>query len=435
MTIWFDYTTSLRNRGRSGIAAVEWQLGSALRAVGGDTEPIRSFVLDERDGLVEIDPAHRLSGAVYAEREQVAVLPAAERTGLRGALRSAVASMLGGRQSPGDEALVKLLGRIRATRAQARAAAQLRLPARRAAHRLTDRVTSDDVIVSMGAVWSGHLTKQLAEIRRQKGCRVVAMVFDLIPLTHTHLAFHADRDLFTAYYRRLIESSDLLTCISTRTEQDLIAFAAQHNLVCPPTVVIRLGDSATRPQPMPPSDRPFFLAVGTIERRKNLELLYDALRMLDQRGTPLPTVVVAGGPGWGVDDWLEEHGQHTTPASRAMVLLGAVDDTELDRLYWQADALVFPSQFEGWGLPLREAAVRGCPVAAGDSPAAREALGTYPGAVVLPIDDPEPWADYLSQAHRRVAPDHFVSWAESAERLLAAVSEIRQQQAAAEPGR
>ena len=87
----------------------------------------------------------------------------------------------------------------------------------------------------------------------------------------------------------------------------------------------------------------------------------------------------------------------------------------------KARALLFPSHYEGWGLPLREAAVRGCPIAAGDCPAAREALGSYAGATLLSSDDAGPWADYMGGDHPRVDPVDFHPWFASARELLEAI--------------
>jgi alpha-1,2-rhamnosyltransferase len=165
--------------------------------------------------------------------------------------------------------------------------------------------------------------------------------------------------------------------------------------------------------------------VGTVERRKNLELIYDALRIIESEGADVPIVLVAGAIGWGVDDLIAEIELQSNVASRALVMLGSVDEATLDTLYRRAKALLFPSHYEGWGLPLREAAVRGCPVAAGDSPAAREALAGYAGAELLPVDDPGPWADYLRRGPARPAgPVAAHTWAAASEQLTGLVRAI-----------
>jgi glycosyltransferase involved in cell wall biosynthesis len=216
-----------------------------------------------------------------------------------------------------------------------------------------------------------------------------------------------------------VRSSDLVLCNSESSRSELLAFAAARSLLVSRTEVVRFGDGHAAPASSDEQREAFFLWVGTIERRKNLELLYDAVRLLADDGVePLPTIVVAGAKGWGVGDLLHELELQSSPASRQFVLLGAVDDATLESLYRRARALLFPSHFEGWGLPVREGAIRGCPVAAGDSPAVREAADGCPGVVLLPSDDPAPWADYLRKPPPAGIAAEFRPWSAFVSDLL-----------------
>src|SRR5690606_7026423 len=114
--------------------------------------------------------------------------------------------------------------------------------------------------------------------------RVVTMVYDLIPLSHPHLAFHNDPAFFAEYYDRLLRTSDLITCISEQTRRDLLDFASARSASAPPAVVLRLGEAAAAAWEDQSARAEFHLWVGTVERRKNLELLYDALRILESEG-------------------------------------------------------------------------------------------------------------------------------------------------------
>ena len=420
MTIWYDFTTTLRNRSRNGIANVEWSLGMALLQRGeGD---VRAFALDERNGLCELDPTTDLADALYASPPQATTrLGDPDQRSMLGAFRSRVVAALGTNATPIAQFVSSIRRRTRQIRARWTIAIRRRLPPAQSAARLAGIVSSDDVMISMGADWSGELGRRLGDLKRATGCRVVTMVYDLIPLTHTHLAFHADRALFSEYYRTLVSVSDLISCISQQTRRDLLEFVAAHQLTAPPTTVLRLGDGDHEPHLEESPRGDFFLVVGTVERRKNVELLYDALRILESRAAELPVVVVAGAVGWGVDDLLHEIRIASNAASRAIVMLGAVDDRMLDALYRRARALLFPSHYEGWGLPLREAAVRGCPIAAGDCPAAREAVGAYAGAVMLPADDAGPWADFMAAEPITAGPDDFHPWSASERELRATI--------------
>lgn len=95
--------------------------------------------------------------------------------------------------------------------------------------------------------------------------------------------------------------------------------------------------------------QPFVLSVGTLEPRKNLRRLIKAWQSISPRRSEL---VIAGKFGWGERD---------RPVA-GVKLLGFVPDEELVRLYNQAQAFIYPSLYEGFGLPVLEAMACGCPV-------------------------------------------------------------------------
>jgi glycosyltransferase involved in cell wall biosynthesis len=415
VTIWYDYTTSLRNTGRSGIANVEWSVGRALRAAD---PSVRAFSLANRGGLTEIDADRELTTVLYASPEAGPPRATIAPVTWRDHVRVGLVSVLGRHSTKVIRAISAAYQRsLAARRWIAGERDQVRTP-RTDMPRLADVVGSGDVVISLGADWEGEVVDRLADLKRRTGCRVVTMVYDLIPLTHPHLAFHNDPAFFETYYRRLVAASDLITCISQQSREDLRGFAADRGITLPAVEVLLLGEELPDRAPASVQRQAFFLCVGTVERRKNLELLYDALRILESRGHTLPTIVVAGALGWGVDDLGEELALQSTAASRAIVLLGPVQEDTLEQLYRRARALLFPSHYEGWGLPVREAAVRGCPVAAGDSPAVREAAASYAGATLLPTDDPVPWADYLLTVPADVEPIAARGWDETALQLV-----------------
>ncbi len=103
----------------------------------------------------------------------------------------------------------------------------------------------------------------------------------------------------------------------------------------------------------------YFLAVGTIEPRKNLARILDALRMARANGRAAHLVVV-GAPGWNRAQVREQLASATLGS--AVHFLGRVPDEDLAALYGGAVGLVYPSLYEGFGLPVLEAMACGCPV-------------------------------------------------------------------------
>lgn len=121
---------------------------------------------------------------------------------------------------------------------------------------------------------------------------------------------------------------------------------------------------------------PFLLFVGTLEPRKGIGTLLDAHRLLQRTRRDLQLVLV-GARGWGKLPSLERPG--------VVQLGGAVTDDDLDALYRAADALAYPSEYEGFGLPPLEAMVRGCPVVTSSATSLPEVVGDA-GKLVAPRD-------------------------------------------------
>jgi alpha-1,3-rhamnosyl/mannosyltransferase len=125
--------------------------------------------------------------------------------------------------------------------------------------------------------------------------------------------------------------------------------------------VVPNGCSADKvpPEGLPEGLRPgYLLFVGTFEPRKNLERVLAAYRSLRSDRDDLPELVVVGGRGWRGADELRRRAEDTP----GVVVLGYVDDAVLEGLYRDARMLVFPSLYEGFGLPIIEAMAAGTPV-------------------------------------------------------------------------
>lgn len=100
----------------------------------------------------------------------------------------------------------------------------------------------------------------------------------------------------------------------------------------------------------------FFLFVGSLEPRKNLNLIIETMiRMKD----PLP-LVLAGWAGWGDKSWLNR--LEAGGLKSKVIMTGFVNDQDLAALYNRAVGLLYPSLYEGFGLPILEAMACGCPV-------------------------------------------------------------------------
>jgi glycosyltransferase involved in cell wall biosynthesis len=113
----------------------------------------------------------------------------------------------------------------------------------------------------------------------------------------------------------------------------------------------------------------YLVAVGSLEPRKNLPRLIEAYGRLRKDDPEAPTLVLVGPPGWGP---ALELGALPEGAVR---LTGYLDDPTLRSVVAGAQCLVYPSLYEGFGLPPVEALAAGVPVLASDLPVTREVLG------------------------------------------------------------
>jgi len=136
---------------------------------------------------------------------------------------------------------------------------------------------------------------------------------------------------------------------------------------------------------------PFFLSVGTIEPRKNQRFLIQAYnRYRGSGGLPVP-LVLAGGKGWLMEDF--DSYLSSSPWSKDIHLLGYVSEAELAWLYAHCLANLYPSNYEGFGLPVLEGMGMGAVTIAGNSTSLPEIVGD--AGLLLGCRDLEGWVEAL----------------------------------------
>jgi len=138
---------------------------------------------------------------------------------------------------------------------------------------------------------------------------------------------------------------------------------------------------------------PFVLHVGDLHQRRNLAVVLDAVLTLRRRsGAMGGLALVLAGIDRGLVDGLQAQAA-AAGAPDALIVLGVVSDARLDALYREAAALVYPSLYEGFGLPVLEAMARGTAVVASRASSVPEVLGDA-GVLVDPSDQ-EAWTESL----------------------------------------
>jgi glycosyltransferase involved in cell wall biosynthesis len=248
------------------------------------------------------------------------------------------------------------------------------------------RLDRPEVFASVAAAWA----------------RPVILVHDLIPIRFPEYGREGEAERHARRMTTVLDHATTIIANSADTARDLAAFAAETGRRTPPMLAAPLGLEAGFSSDAAPfaARKPYFVALGTIEPRKNhLLLLHLWRRLAERQGADTPTLVLVGRRGWEnemVLDLLER-----SPAVRAHVVeVNDLPDAALVALVKGARALLFPSFAEGYGLPLAEALALGAPAIVSDLPAFREIAGDA-AETIDPLDGPAWQAAVLDYADER----------------------------------
>ena len=212
--------------------------------------------------------------------------------------------------------------------------------------RVAYRGTSRAATLARDVVWypslalkSGVDVLHCPTFRGPPAARVplVVTVHDLAVLEHPEWFNRWTRGYSRVMVPRVVGAAARVIAVSETTR------AAIQRLLDVDAVVIPNGVEDVFCPDGPAAEGDYVLAVGTLEPRKNLARIAEACEGLELR--------IVGAPGWG----------GVEPPADA-TFLGEVDDEELARLYRGARCLVYPSLYEGFGIPVAEALACGCPV-------------------------------------------------------------------------
>jgi glycosyltransferase involved in cell wall biosynthesis len=243
----------------------------------------------------------------------------------------------------------------------------------------------------------------LADWIKARDLRPVHLVHDLIPITHPQFCRPGEDVRHRRRMRAVLDTAAGVVANSAHTLGTLRDFADAEGKSLPPAVVAWPGTPALPILPRKDDAEPTFVILGTIEGRKNHELLLRVWRGLMARkdGRRVPRLVIVGRRGWEAS---EVFGQLDSGEFGSFVTeVGSLDDARLAEVLAGARALLFPSHAEGYGIPLAEALAVGVPVIVGDLPVFREIGQGVPD--LLPLDDEDAWIatidDYASPASKR----------------------------------
>ena len=211
------------------------------------------------------------------------------------------------------------------------------------------------------------------------GVKPVFLVHDLIPITHPEYCRYGELNKHQKRMNNVLGFASGVIANSQATLDQLENYAQINGYEMPPAVVALLASPGF---PSPALNRlihePYFVVLSTIEPRKNHWLLLQLWRRLvETMGAEAPKLVVIGQRGWECENVVDllERCEHL----RGVVIeLNVCSDADLATYLHHAQALLFPSFTEGYGMPLVEALSANIPVIASDLPAFREIAGDVP---------------------------------------------------------
>jgi glycosyltransferase involved in cell wall biosynthesis len=285
------------------------------------------------------------------------------------------------RQLCGQDSFDKLdiLSRLprKLTRAQRQALANVRkLSIGRAIPRKLTKLLADKLPQNTSYVNVGHsnLTERVLQgVKTALNAKISVMIHDVIPLDFPHFQRPGTVEAFRKKLMRVQKYADLVIYNSADTQRNCEDHISHWGDV-PKGVVAHLGTEIPLTNPdfdLP--NRPYFVAVGTIEPRKNHALLLDIWEKL---GPDAPQLHVCGQRGWNNDAVFER--LDSLPSGSQVFERSNLDDFDLAALVKGSQGLLFPSFAEGFGLPPVEAAALGVPILCNDLKVLREILDDIP---------------------------------------------------------
>lgn len=218
--------------------------------------------------------------------------------------------------------------------------------------------SKNDTVLVLGSPWANpDMLPYLISAKKTTGFKLIILIYDLIPILMPHLFGEQLLEEFTHCLFDTVTNADGLVAISESTKRDVQKF--MNDLLVPeiPVGTVRLGDEFERPNFIKPNiyikSNHFILSVGTFEIRKNYQLLYFTYKEAKRRGILLPKLVIAGRPGWLTKD-LEYVIRNDSEINDDIIILHGASDSNLAWLYKNCRFTVYPSVYEGWGLPIAE---------------------------------------------------------------------------------
>jgi glycosyltransferase involved in cell wall biosynthesis len=225
-----------------------------------------------------------------------------------------------------------------------------------------DIFCAGDTFISVGFNWRANLGNlaRIYGIRQRLGLRVVMCCHDIIPIKFTHFVPGME-SYYAPYIEDMGKNADHILCDSHHTRMDLIVWLESKGVLPPKLSIFPLGcelqvnySGEWGDKIAPFKNTPYIMLVSTIEKRKNHAIICQAYKILWEQGvTNLPHILFVGGIGHGGAELMTDIQSDQQLHHQVSVVSGLRDD-DLSMLYQNCLFSVYPSLYEGFGLPIAE---------------------------------------------------------------------------------
>lgn len=231
-------------------------------------------------------------------------------------------------------------------------------------------------------------------VRCIEDLKIGIYVHDTIPLDWPTLQTARSRMKFKRFFKRMDRHADLVVCNSQDTKADVLKHARHLDadrvqVVLPGLPEMRVGQAPDGPW----TDKPYFMAIGTIEPRKNIGFLLDL--WADYAGPDDPHLILCGRRGWMNEDVFERLDQKPANVHE----IPDLPDEKMWALLKDSNGLLFPSIAEGFGYPAIEAAHLKVPLICNPLSVFKEVLGHSP--IYAAESDCYAWKNEISKLVQR----------------------------------
>ena len=297
-------------------------------------------------------------------------------------------------------------------------------------HDVSSPFSDGDIVFTCGLDWDNGILEKMYLLKGTTNFKLVTVIYDLIPITNPEFiqnTRHLNRLL--GHFTLLAQLSDLVLVNTHATAIEFQKFCSDLELETPEVRLVPWGtgfdlvhETREISELLPLTKaKGYYLAVGTIEIRKNYQLLVNIIKLAKEKNVEIPHFVFVGVPGWGTHELTVEI-ENDELLQKSITWLRNCTDEHLKWLYENCNGLLSPTFKEGFGLPVAEARYFNKQTFLSDIAVYRE---LFPNSTFISPNDPAAWlAAITREAQSNPTASPIQNWEASSRIVAEAISDF-----------